>query len=65
MIATILCIVAVNLLLAQVLARLVIQGPVLRLGPPMLAALFLVALVSGAAAVVGWRTYVNERRRVS
>ena len=61
MLGTAVCVAAVNVLLAYVLARMLFAGVTLSFGPEVLIALIVVALASGAYAVYGWRAYLRRR----
>ena len=61
MLGTAVCVAAVNVVLAYVLARTLFAGMTVSFGPLVLVALVLIGLVSGAYAVYGWRTYLQRR----
>jgi hypothetical protein len=62
LIGTIVCIAAVNVVLAAFLAGALFPGGAARLGAPILLALMVLALASGAYAAAGWRGYLRRRR---
>lgn len=61
MLSTAVAAAAVNILLAYTLARLLKPGRVAQYGPEAIAAVLLLAVLSVAAAVVGWRVYLRSR----
>jgi hypothetical protein len=61
MLSTAVAAAAVNVLLAYAVARLLKPGRVAEYGPEAIAAVLLLALLSSAAAVVGWRAYLRRR----
>jgi hypothetical protein len=61
MLSTAVAAAAVNVLLAYALARLLKPGRVAEYGPEAIAAVLLLALLSSAAAAVGWRAYLRRR----
>ena len=62
MLGTAVCVAAVNVVLAYVLARTMFAGLTVSFGPAALVGLVVLALASGAYAVYGWRTYLGRRR---
>ncbi len=62
MLGTAVCVAAVNVVLAYVLARMLFAGLTISFGPAVLIGLVLLALASGAYAVYGWRAYLRRRR---
>ena len=62
MLGTAVCVAAVNVVLAYVLARTLFAGLTIAFGPAVLIGLVLLAVVSGAYAVYGWRAYLRRRR---
>ena len=60
MLGTAVFVAAVNVLLAYVLAQTMFAGVAVTFGPSMVVALVLVALLSGAYAVYGWRRYLRR-----
>ncbi len=62
MLGTTVCVAAVNILLAYVVARLLFAGLTVTFGPAIVVGLLLLALASGAYAVYGWRAYLSPRR---
>ncbi len=62
MLGTAVCVAAVNVVLAYVLARTLFAGLTITFGPAVLVGLVVLAVASGAYAVHGWRTYLRRRR---
>jgi hypothetical protein len=61
MLGTAVCVAAVNVVLAYVLARTMFAGMTVTFGPAVLVGLVVLALASGAYAVYGWRAYLRRR----
>ncbi len=59
---TAVCIAAVNVVLAYFLALVLLGTWTVSFGAPVVVALVVVALASGAYSVVAWRDYLRGRR---
>jgi hypothetical protein len=61
LVSTVVCIVLINVLLAQVIAQTFYPGAGTRLGPALLGALTVAAVAGVAYVVLGWRSYLRRR----
>jgi hypothetical protein len=61
LVSTIVCVIFVNLILAQVITQAFYPGAPVRLGPAVLTALGIAAIAVIAYVVLGWRSYLRRR----
>jgi hypothetical protein len=63
LVSTVLCIVVVNLLLAQAITQTFYPGAGLRIGPAVFGALGVAAFGGACYVVIGWRSYLKHQSK--